>query len=87
MEPEELCNFRSGEILVVPGCEPCWSVVFPLAGGMISETGGVLSHAAILAREYNIPGISGIMGATKIIKTGDNLLLNCDEGWILIEEN
>ncbi|MEQ8191910.1 MAG: PEP/pyruvate-binding domain-containing protein [Candidatus Eremiobacterota bacterium] len=80
--PEEMCRFREGEILVVPGCEPCWSVVFPLAGGMVSETGGVLSHAAILAREYNIPGISGIAGATKIIKTGDNVLLNCDEGWI-----
>ncbi len=85
-EPEELCDFRKGEILVVPGCEPCWSVVFPLALGMISETGGVLSHAAILAREYNIPGISGISGITRMIKTGDNIVLNCDEGWILIDK-
>ncbi|MEQ8169995.1 MAG: PEP/pyruvate-binding domain-containing protein [Candidatus Eremiobacterota bacterium] len=85
-EPEELCDFREGEILVVPGCEPCWSVVFPLALGMISETGGVLSHAAILAREYNIPGISGISGITGMIKTGDNIVLNCDEGWILIDK-
>ncbi len=86
IEPEELADFRNGEILVVPGCEPCWSVVFPLALGMISETGGVLSHAAILAREYNIPGISGIAGVTKMIKTGDNILLNCDEGWIVIDK-
>ncbi len=85
-EPEELCDFRKGEILVVPGCEPCWSVVFPLALGMISETGGVLSHAAILAREYNIPGITGIAGVTRMIKTGDNIVLNCDEGWILIDK-
>lgn len=78
-------DFKRGEILVVPDCEPFWAILFPLASGLVTERGGSLSHGAILAREYNIPGISEITDATKIIKTGDLISVNGDEGWIVVE--
>lgn len=81
----DIKDFERGEIVVVSTAEPFWSVLFPLATGFISETGGLLSHAAILSREYNIPAISGIPYATCIIKTGDRITLNADQGWIMIE--
>ncbi len=80
----EMGDFRKGEILVVQGSEPCWSVLFPIAAGFIAETGGLLSHAAILAREYDIPAISGVTHATSVITSGDRITLNADEGWVMI---
>lgn len=76
----DLSLFEPGEILVVSACEPFWSIVFPLASGFISETGGLLSHAAILTREYNLPALSQIEFATKIIKTGDIINIDGDSG-------
>jgi len=82
----KLGEFERGEILVIPDCEPLWSIIFPLAAGLVTERGGFLSHGAILSREYNIPAVSGINSATKIIKTGDLIKVNGNEGSILIEE-
>ncbi|MEP9413000.1 PEP/pyruvate-binding domain-containing protein [Gordonia sp. VNQ95] len=56
----ELADVRAGDILVAKNIDPGWTAVFPLLGGLITETGGVLSHGAILAREYGIPTVTGI---------------------------
>src|SRR2546429_8431771 len=53
----------SGEIVVFPAIEPTLALIFPLVGGFIAEMGGLLSHAAILAREYGFPGIASGRGA------------------------
>lgn len=83
---DHMKSFKRGEILVVPACEPCWSALFPLASGFIAETGGLLSHAAILAREYNLPAISGIARATRRIPPGARVTLDANNGWIILEQ-
>jgi rifampicin phosphotransferase len=84
LEPGEERNFRAGEILVVPNCEPYWSIFFPLCAGFVAERGGSLSHAAILAREYGLPAVS-VENATSLIETGSMITLDGSDGWIIVE--
>jgi phosphohistidine swiveling domain-containing protein len=76
--PEEIDAFRKGEILVARFTDPTWTSVFPLAGGIVTEVGGWLSHAAILAREYGITGIVGVDGAMEAFRNGDLVRLRAD---------
>jgi pyruvate,water dikinase len=66
----------SGKILVTKQTDPGWTIVFPLLKGIIVERGGLLSHAAVVAREYGIPCFVGVENATDIIKTGDLIKLD-----------
>jgi len=59
------------EILVVPFTDPGWTPLFVNASGLIMEVGGMMTHGAIVAREYRIPAIVGVDDATKVLKTGD----------------
>ncbi len=70
--PEEFGKLKSGEILVAPLTNPVWTPLFAIAGGIVTEVGGILSHGAIVAREYGIPAVMGVAGATKVGR--------CDEG-------
>lgn len=63
----DLGNVEAGDILVAPNIDPGWTSVFPLLSGLVVETGGTLSHGAILSREYGIPAVGGITGATTTI--------------------
>ncbi len=76
--PEEIAEFRDGEILVARFTDPTWMTVFPKAAGIVTEVGGWLSHAAIQAREYGLTGIVGAMGALDAISTGELVRLNVD---------
>jgi hypothetical protein len=67
-----------GEILVARFTDPTWTPLFPLAGGIITEVGGWLSHAAIVAREYNVTAIVGVKGVLASLKTGDSVRLHSD---------
>lgn len=71
---------REGDILVTRQTDPGWASVFFLASGLVVERGGMLSHGAIIAREYGIPAVIGVAGATQTIKTGNRLSLNGDTG-------
>ncbi len=64
----DLGKVEAGDILVAPNIDPGWTSVFPLLSGLVVETGGKLSHGAILSREYGIPAIGGITGATTTIE-------------------
>jgi phosphohistidine swiveling domain-containing protein len=75
---EEIEQFRRGEIMVARFTDPTWTSVFPLARGIVTEVGGWLSHAAILAREYGITGIVGADGALRSLRTGDLVHLRTD---------
>ncbi len=70
--------FEHGEILVARLTDPTWFPVFPLAGGIVTEVGGWLSHAAIVAREFNLTAIVGARGASSTLKTGDIVRLGAD---------
>ncbi|HUM16349.1 MAG TPA: PEP/pyruvate-binding domain-containing protein [Candidatus Nitrosotalea sp.] len=71
-----------GEIVVLPTMEPTLTPIFPLVGGLITEMGGLLSHAAILAREYGLPAVVGVQGATRRLHDGDRVELNGTTGRI-----
>jgi len=83
---EEIGDFRKGEIMVARFTDPTWTSVFPLARGIVTEVGGWLSHAAILAREYGITGIVGADGALQSLKTGDLINLRSDGTIELLRE-
>lgn len=83
---EQLPEVREGEILVTSNTDPGWTAVFSKIGGLITETGGILSHGAVVSREYGIPAVTAVKGATKIFITGQLITLDGNEGLIYIRE-
>jgi rifampicin phosphotransferase len=75
-----------GEILVCPGTDPSWTPLFLSAGGLIMEVGGMMTHGAVVAREYGIPAIVGVDQATTRLKTGQVIRMNGSSGQIVIVE-
>lgn len=73
-----------GEILVCPVTNPSWGPVFGKIKAAVSDIGGTMSHAAIVAREYGMPAVVGTGKATKLIKTGQRLRVNGNEGIVTI---
>ena len=69
-----------GEILVAPSTDPGWTPLFLTAGGLIMEMGGAISHGAVVAREYGIPAIVGVVGATERITTGQYVTVDGSTG-------
>ena len=70
----------SGEIIVLSAIEPSLTLLFPIIGGVIAEIGGVLSHAAILAREYGVPAVVNVPDAMRRLHDGDDIELNGTTG-------
>jgi pyruvate,water dikinase len=79
---DELPLVQRGEVLVATSTGPTFNVVLPLIGALVTERGGVLSHAAIVSREYGLPGIVGCVGATTAFKTGTRVRVDGDTGEI-----
>ncbi len=71
-------------ILVVPYTDAGWSLILARAGGLIAESGGSLSHGAIIAREYNIPAVMDVTYATQLLHDGDRVKLNGQTGIVEI---
>jgi pyruvate,water dikinase len=69
-----------GEILVAPSTDPGWTPLFLTAGGLVMEMGGMMSHGAVVAREYGIPAVVGVAGATERIHTGDEITVDGSAG-------
>jgi pyruvate,water dikinase len=74
----------NGEIMVAKQTDPGWVVLFPSISGLIVEKGSMLSHSAIVAREMGIPAVVGVKQVTRILSSGDRVLLNGAEGTIKI---
>lgn len=79
---DEIQYLEKGEILVTRQTDPGWIFAFPLIAGLIVERGGILSHSAIVAREFGIPTIVGVHGAVDRLKTGQMITLNADQGFV-----
>jgi len=75
---------EKGEILVTRAAEPAWTPMFINAAGVVLEIGGSIQHGAIIAREYNLPCVSGIHCVTKLIKDGDLLEVDGTSGLVKI---
>lgn len=80
--PSDFARVRRGDILVCPYTAPAWTPLFRLAGAVVTETGGVLSHAAIVAREHGIPAVLGVPQATTRIRDGARITVNGTEGTV-----
>ena len=80
----DIGTIRDGEILVCPVTAPSWGPVFGKLKAAVSDIGGTMSHAAIVAREYGMPAVVGTGKATKKIKTGDQLRVDGDRGIVTI---
>ena len=77
---EDAGKLSEGEILVTATTSPPWTPLFATAGGIVTDTGGALSHCAIVAREYDIPAVVGTGMATAIIKDGQMIEVDGDTG-------
>ena len=75
---------KEGEILVCPFTTPTWTVLFPRVARLVTDSGGALSHAAIVAREYGLPSVVGTINGTKVLKNGQRILINGAAGKIEI---
>lgn len=84
--PEDFHKLGKGEILVAPLTNPVWTPLFAVAGGLITEVGGILSHGAIVAREYGIPAVMSVNGATRQIPEGKMVTVDGNEGVVYIRE-
>ncbi len=78
--PSDFGRVRAGDILVCPYTDPAWTPLFTVAGGVVTETGGALSHAAIVAREYDVPAVIGIPHATTLVRDGAPVTLDGSAG-------
>jgi len=84
MSYDQLTEIQQGEILVCPFTNPPWTPVFSLVKAVVTDRGGLLSHAAIHGREYGIPAIVNTFVATATIKTGQRLRVDATNGAIYI---
>jgi rifampicin phosphotransferase len=74
--PQDLLDFKQGDILVCPGVDPNMTFVIPLASAVVEERGGMLIHGAIIAREYGLPCITGASQAMQLIENEDQITVD-----------
>lgn len=81
--PKEFYKMKKGDILVCHLTDPEWTPLFKLASAVVADTGSALSHAAIVAREYNIPAVLGVGFATTKFKDGDTIQVDGNTGEVI----
>jgi pyruvate,water dikinase len=84
LNPSNLFDFKSGEILVVDAIDPNMTFVVPISAGIVERRGGMLIHGAIIAREYGLPCVTGVPDATSLIHTGDEVTVDGYLGIVII---
>lgn len=82
MSESEFDKLQAGDVLVCPTTQPPWSVLFPSVGALVADSGGILSHPAIIAREYGIPAVVATGSATNFLKDGQLVMVDGDSGTI-----
>ncbi|MBU0536663.1 MAG: hypothetical protein KKE20_06875 [Nanoarchaeota archaeon] len=82
LDPNRVGNFKKGDILVTGMTRPEYLPLMEKAGAVVTDAGGILCHAAIVARELKIPTVIGTEKATKVFKDGDKVLVDADKGII-----
>ncbi|RKR19766.1 pyruvate,water dikinase [Arthrobacter oryzae] len=75
-------HLEPGEILVAPSTDPGWTPLFMTAGALVMEMGGVISHGAVVAREYGIPAVVGVPDATTLLRTGQRVTVDGSAGTV-----
>ena len=80
----EDANIEEGDILVTTFTDPSWTPVFVSIKGLVTEVGGMMTHGAVVAREYGLPAVASVENATKLIKEGQRIRINGTEGYVEI---
>ena len=78
----EDANLEDGDILVTSFTDPSWTPLFVSIKGLVTEVGGLMTHGAVIAREYGLPAVVGVENATKLIKDGERIRVHGTDGYI-----
>ncbi len=82
--PREFDRIVKGDVLVTESTSEAFNILLPLLGAIVTDRGGLLSHAAIVAREYGIPSVVGTRDATSLIVDGARLRVDGAEGEVAV---
>jgi rifampicin phosphotransferase len=77
-------NLEPSDILVTAGTDPSWTPLFVSIRGLVTEVGGLMTHGAVIAREYGLPAVVGVENATRLIRDGQWLRVNGTNGYVEI---
>jgi len=80
----EDADTEEGDILVTTYTDPSWTPVFLSIKGLVTEVGGMMTHGAVIAREYGLPAVVGVENATRLMKDGQSIRVNGTEGYVEI---
>ena len=81
---DQMGRLRPGEILVARATDPGWTPLFLTASALVLELGSVLSHGAVVAREYGLPAVVNVEGATRLLQDGDVVTVDGDRGLVIL---
>ena len=80
MKEAEFSKLQAGDVMVCPTTQPAWSVLFPSVGALVTDSGGILSHPAIIAREYRVPAVVATGNATSTLRDGQIVTVDGNTG-------
>jgi rifampicin phosphotransferase len=85
MNETEFGKLRAGDILVCPTTSPVWAVLFPSVGALVTDSGGILSHPAIIAREHRVPAVVATGNATQLLKDRQIVTVDGSSGLVRVQ--
>ena len=77
-------DLQAGDILVTTFTDPSWTPIFLSVKGVVTEVGGAMTHGAVVAREYGLPAVVGVDGATRLIRDGQRIRVDGTDGYVEI---
>ena len=80
----EEADLEAGDILVTAYTDPSWSALFVSIAGLVTEVGGLMTHGAVIAREYGLPAVVGVEQATRLIRDRQRIRINGTGGYVEI---
>ena len=85
MDESDFDKLRPGDVLVCPVTSPVWSVLFPSIGALVTDSGGLLSHPAIIAREYGLPAVVATGNATALLHDDQVVTVDGSSGQVEVQ--
>ena len=77
-------DLEPGDILVTAFTDPSWTPLFVTVAGLVTEVGGLMTHGAVIAREYGLPAVVGVENATRLIQDGQRIRVHGTDGYVEI---
>jgi pyruvate,water dikinase len=77
-------DLEAGDILVTAHTDPSWTPLFVAIAGLVTEVGGLMTHGAVIAREYGLPAVVGVVDATRLIRDGQRIRVHGTDGYVEI---